>query len=197
MMGKRMCRKYVFLKICFIVFLRVVCNCFLMSIGRSKLNMIISCPTEFKIKQDDLYKEFHKLFHGYNECSVCIHHCCHSQINRFDLIDCYLNRFALAKGLSPWHKMPHLILSVKELLQNENQFNHSDFQKENCVYHSMSSGCLLPEGSKPGMCISGACFKLIKCLDNENLNQYSRLLSRYIIYYLRYFFSLSKDLLKA
>jgi len=192
-MNKERYAAYVLLKNYVTVLLRVMGSSFIWFLGRSKLSVTLSCPDKFKREQLALQRAFEKLYINYDVCETCFSHCCHSSINRFDFIDCYLNGYNLWQGLSPWHSFSHLILSSNELFRETPRISSMEEQAENCVYHSTSSGCLLPIGSRPGMCISGTCYRLIKRFSVKDLQRYSVLLSKYIKFYLRCHLSLLKE----
>lgn len=191
-MNKEKYAAYVLLKNYVIILLRVMGNSLILVLGKSKLGMTFPCPDNLKKEQVALQREFEKLYINYDECKKCSSHCCHSNINRFDVVDCHLNDCALREGGSPWHSISHLLLSANELFSETPRTTKMEEQKENCIYHSESSGCMLAIGSRPGMCISGTCYKFIKNFSSEDLQRYSSLLSNYIKFYLRCLLSLFK-----
>lgn len=194
-MNKTAYTLHVLLKVYVVVILRAIENTIILFFHRTKLNRTVFCPNNtFKEKHLILQKEFGKTFSTYDECRNCVSHCCHSKINRFDFIDCYLNTFVLEEGLSPWHQIPHLMTATIDLFRGIAKVQKDESPNENCIYYSTSSGCVLPIGNRPWMCVAGTCFKLLKTFSNDDLRRYSFLLSKFIVFHLKCFFYLLREL---
>ena len=194
---KKMYILYILTKIYFNTILRILKNTFIANLCKTKLEKKYCAPVDLKRNNLIFQKKFVKIFMRYHECKNCVSHCCHSKINRFDFVDCYLNNFVLKEGLSPWHQIPHLLSAIIDLFHTMSKFYKDESPSENCLYYSISSGCLLPVGNRPMMCVAGACYKLLKEFSSDDLRKYSFLLSKYIVFHLKCFFYLLKKLLFA
>ena len=188
---------YLLTKVYFNVILRIAKNTFIANLWRTKLETRLCAPVDLKTSNLAFQKNFAKIFMRYDECKNCISHCCHSKINRFDFVDCYLNNFVLKEGLSPWHQIPHLMSAIVELFHEKLTLHNNLSPEENCIYVSTASGCLLPIGSRPGMCIAGACYKLLESFSGDDLRRYSFLLSKYRVFHLKCFFYLLKEIISC
>jgi len=194
-MGRKFYILYVLAKVYFNVILRIIKNTIIMFFGKTKLERKISCPVKLKRENFIFQEKFAKIFIKYDECKNCIYHCCHSRINRFDFVDCYVQGFTLKQGISPLHKISH-ILSVVDIIYRTYKLQKKELPRENCFYYSSSVGCLLPIGSRPSMCIAGACYKLLRKFDENDLRSYSLLLNQYIFFHTKCFFYLLRELRK-
>ena len=185
---------YILTKIYFNTLIRIIKNTFITTFFRKKLETNFSTPIELKNESYFFQKEFAAIFKKYDECKNCVSHCCYSKTNRFDLIDCFLENYILMQGLSPWHQFPHLLSAIADLFHNISKSYDDKPPLENCIHFSTSSGCLLAIGNRPGMCIAGACYKLLSKFSSNDLREYSTLLSKYIVFRFRCFFYLIKQL---
>ena len=190
---KRIYILYILSKVYFNTILRVLKNTLIANLWKTKLETKFCAPAELKRSNITFHKEFSKIFMRYDECKNCVSHCCHSKINRFDFVDCYLNNFVLKEGLSSWHRISHLMSASFELFYSISKLNKNVSPKENCVHFSTSSGCVLPIGTRPSMCVVGTCYKLLKRFSGDDLRNYSFLLSKFIVFHLKCFFYLLKE----
>ena len=188
---------YILTKVYFNTILRIVENTLLEHLSKTKLEETFCAPFDLKRNNLTFQKEFAEIFVKYHECEKCVSHCCHSKINRFDFVDCYLNNFVLKQGLSPWHKLPHLISAIIDLFRGIFKVHKDQSPKENCIHYSTSTGCILPIGNRPSMCVAGTCFKLLNAFSNNDLKNYSFLLSKFIVFHLRCFFYLFKKIMRC
>ena len=166
------------------VYLNTVMRVFENTLARRILKDYMECrccaPQELRQREVAFQVGFFNLFNQSLECRNCVSHCCHSRINRFDLIDCYLYGFDLECGMSPWHKISHLFYACGELCFSMVANREPRESLGNCSYLSAESGCVLVIGERPGMCISGACAKVLRSFSREDLRKYSDLLSVYM-----------------
>jgi hypothetical protein len=181
---------YILSKVYIIVILRIFMNTFIENLWKAKLGRIYSASVDLKASNLSFQTEFANVFHRYDTCSRCVSHCCHSKVNRFDFVDCFLNNFPLKDGCSPWHKLPHLISGVAEVYRQVFRLHQDEPPKENCIYLSPLSGCVLQVGYRPAGCVMYACYKLLEGFSNDDLKQYSSLLTKYSVFRTRCFFRL-------
>jgi len=195
-MGRKFYILYILAKVYFNAVLRIIKNTIIMFFGKTKLGTKISCPVKLKKENFTFQKKFAKIFIKYDECKNCVYHCCHSRINRFDFVDCYLQGFTLKQGISPMHKISHILPSVADIIYRMYRFQEKQLPRENCFYYSSSVGCLLPIGSRPNMCIAGVCYNLLRKFNENDLRNYSSLLNQYIFFHTKCFFYLFEELKK-
>lgn len=185
---------YILSKVYVNVLLRILENTVLEKLWNKRREKNHLASVDLKAVDLSFQKGFYTIFDKYDVCHNCINHCCHSKVNRFDFVDCYLNNFPLKGGVSPWHRIPHLLLGVTDVYQKMFKLHQDNLPKENCTYLSASSGCLLPVGYRPSMCVAGTCYKLLEAFSNEDLRQYSSLLSKYSIFHAKCFFQLLREI---
>jgi hypothetical protein len=188
---------YILSKVYIIVILRILMNTIIKNLWKTKHGRIYSASVDLKAINLSFQKDFANIFDRYETCSHCISHCCHSKVNRFDFVDCYLNNFPLKDGVSPWHKIPHLLSGVTEVYRQMFYLHQEEPPKENCTYLSPSSGCFLPVGYRPAMCVTYTCYKLLKGFSDNDLRAYSSLLNKYSIFRSKCFFHLLKQMINS
>jgi hypothetical protein len=181
---------YILSKVYIIVILRILMNTFIEKLWGKNLGRIYSASVDLRAINLSFQKDFANIFYKYDTCSHCISHCCHSKVNRFDFIDCFLNNYSLKDGISPWHKLPHLISGVADVYRQMFKLHQDEPPKENCTYLSPLSGCLLPVGYRPAGCVTYGCYKLLEGYNGDDLRQYSSLLTRYSVFRIKCFFRL-------
>ena len=158
-------------------------------------------PSKFEAKPNlqigstAIQQEFAHIFSRYSTCEYCIEHCCHSKVNRFDIVDCFLHGLPVDHGLSPWHKFGHLFDPISDMLRTRTDGRRTSIQNENCSYFAPSSGCSLPFGQRPTMCVSGACYNLLISLSTDDAKKYSSLLRKYILFHNGCFWRLATRLI--
>jgi len=173
------------------VILRIAKNSILLLLFKNKLSSTWEIVPDLQTENRAIQQELAGVFSCYSTCEHCIYHCCHSNINRFDIVDCYLYGLQLDKGLSPWHKFKHLVDPVFDMLRTCLDGRASPIQNENCEYFVSSSGCSLPFSQRPTMCVAGACYKLLNSLSADDAKKYSSLLTKYILFHNRCFWRLA------
>ena len=105
----------------------------------------------------DLQERFSAVFARYDACSRCVEHCCHSNVNRFDFVDCYIYGRPLREGLSEWHRPGHVGESFGDLVRQIRASGEERPPCAVCPHFVVAKGCSLPIGERPSMCITGVC----------------------------------------
>lgn len=185
---------YILSKVYINVILRILKNTLIENLWKTRPGNNCSASVDLIVVDLSFQKDFEKIFDRYEACSHCISHCCYSKENRFDFVDCYLNNFPLKDGVSHWHKIPHLISGIKDVYRQMFKLHQDEPPKENCTYLSLSSGCILPVGYRPAMCVAYTCYKLLEGFTSDDLRQYSSLLTKYSIFRTKCFFHLLKQM---
>ena len=173
------------------VILRIAKNSILLLLFKNKLSSTWEIVPDLQTENTAIQEELAGIFSRYNTCEHCICHCCYSNNNRFDIVDCYLYGLQLDHGLSPWHKFRHLLDPIFDMFRTRVDGGASSIQNENCEYFMSSSGCSLPFGQRPTMCVAGACYKLLVSLSADDAKKYSSLLRKYILFHNRCFWLLA------
>ena len=130
-------------------------------------------------ENQDLQERFTAVFTKYDACSNCVEHCCHSNVNRFDLVDCFIYGRPLGDGLSEWHRPGHVGESVGDLVRQMRGSGDERPPCEVCPHFVVAQGCSLPVGERPSMCITGVCKKLLDSFSEEDAAEYVALLKEH------------------
>jgi hypothetical protein len=181
----------------FNVILRIAKNSFLLFVFKKKLSSTLEIVPDLQLQNTAIQQELAGIFSSYSTCIDCICHCCHSKINRFDIVDCYVYGLQLDYGLSPWHTFKHLLDPIFDMLRSRLNGGASSMQNENCEYFAASSGCSLPFGQRPSMCVAGACYNLLISLSGDDAKKYSSMLTKYILFHNRCFWLLATKLINS
>lgn len=146
----------------------------------------------------ELQREFAAIFRRYDECQRCVEHCCHSQVNRFDIVDVYIAGRPVEQGFSPWHRPGHLKDVVADLMRDRlKEPGERTPPNENCEHFEPSIGCRLAIGDRPAMCISGVCMKFLSAMSEEDARAYGRLLRRFSVFRRRCSINLFRDMTRS
>lgn len=156
---------------------RIATNVYLNSVARRTLLDTYPVPAELQRDNEILQRKLSEIFRRYDLCERCVSHCCHSRVNRFDIVDSFLMGKPLESGLSPWHRVGHLTASLAGMMHQLAGSASEDAPTETCIHHSPTAGCMLPVGERPSMCISGVCWQFIREFREEDLAAYRRLLT--------------------
>ena len=161
---------------------------------KSRHDQTITAPQRLQNENVHLQQRLARLFSKYVVCSQCVEHCCHSVVNRFDYIDCYLQSLPLGEGSSPWHRVGHLWDGFVDSFDLRGEKREGVAPAETCEYLSTDTGCRLPVGKRPGMCVAGGCQKLFEAFSGDDLQEYVGLVRRYARFRRRCVMDLIRDI---
>ena len=130
-------------------------------------------------ENQDLQERFSAVFTKYDACSNCVEHCCHSNVNRFDFVDCFIYGRPFGEGLSVWHRPGHVGESVGDLIRQMRSSGDERAPCEVCPHFVTAKGCSLPIGERPSMCITGVCKKLLDSFSEEDAAEFVALLKKH------------------
>ena len=164
---------------------------------KSRHDQTYTAPQRLQDENVHLQKRLAGLFSRYAVCSQCVEHCCHSAVNRFDYVDCYLQSLPLGEGSSPWHRVGHLWDGFVEMVDLRDGKRKEIAPTQTCEHLSTETGCQLPVGRRPGMCITGGCQRLFDAFNSDDLEQYVLLVRRYSRFRRRCVVALIRDIRRS
>jgi hypothetical protein len=174
---------------------RIAVNTALGLFARKAPDRVARAPDDRRRESVVLHQKFGELFERYDECERCIEHCCHSRVNRFDLVDVYLTARPASDGFSKWHRPGHLKEAIFEIFGRVARREEQP-PDEVCEHLELGRGCRLSIEDRPAMCVAGVCSKLIAAFSDEDLRRYNDLLKQHAELRWRCILELARDMRK-